>query len=142
MCTRATRSCCWRYLASDPGPSEKRHRAIGVRDHHRHNEQARIREKLDNTLELSYPRDKLQIIVASDCSDDATDQIVQSYASRGIRLARSRNARERRRPKNVRWVVASGEIILFLTSRRRSSRSPSAPWSKFRGSVCRLREQR
>ena len=39
-----------------------------------HNEAYRIREKLDNTLQIDYPRELLDIIVASDCSDDATDE--------------------------------------------------------------------
>ena len=50
-----------------------------------YNEEDRIREKLENTLELDYPRDRLEVIVASDFSTDATDSIAGSYASRGIR---------------------------------------------------------
>ncbi len=41
-----------------------------------HNEEKRIGEKLENTLRLEYPRDKLQIVVASDGSTDRTNQIV------------------------------------------------------------------
>jgi cellulose synthase/poly-beta-1,6-N-acetylglucosamine synthase-like glycosyltransferase len=54
-----------------------------------HNEEKRIREKLENTLAIDYPRDLLDIIVASDCSTDATDAIVQEYASRGVTLVRA-----------------------------------------------------
>ncbi len=36
------------------------------------NEALRIRSKIENTLALDYPRDLLEIIVASDCSDDGT----------------------------------------------------------------------
>ncbi len=51
-----------------------------------HNEAATIAAKLDNALGSSYPRDKLEIIVASDGSDDGTDEIVARYADRGVQL--------------------------------------------------------
>lgn len=54
-----------------------------------HNEEKRLREKLDNTLAIDYPKDRLEIIVASDCSTDATDSIAQEYAARGVTLVRA-----------------------------------------------------
>lgn len=51
-----------------------------------YNEERRISEKLDNTLALDYPNDKLEIIVVSDGSTDRTEEIVRSYADRGVRL--------------------------------------------------------
>ena len=53
-----------------------------------HNEAARIREKIDNTLAQDYPPDQLEIIVASDCSTDGTDDIVRSFSDR-VRLVRA-----------------------------------------------------
>src|SRR5205809_5463852 len=47
------------------------------------NEERDIAAKIENALALDYPKDKLEIIVASDCSTDRTDQIVRSYESRG-----------------------------------------------------------
>ena len=44
-----------------------------------HNEQRRIEEKLRNSRELDYPTDRLEILVASDCSTDATDEIVEAF---------------------------------------------------------------
>jgi hypothetical protein len=78
-----------------------------------HNEQTRIREKLENTLELSYPPHKLQIIVASDCSTDGTDGIVQSYAPRGVHLVRSPQRRGKEAAQKHALASASGEIVLF-----------------------------
>ena len=39
-------------------------------------------------LDLDYPRDRLEIVVVSDASSDATDEIASSYADRGVRLLR------------------------------------------------------
>ncbi|MCK5506795.1 MAG: glycosyltransferase, partial [Thermodesulfovibrionia bacterium] len=41
-----------------------------------YNEEKRIREKIENTFKLDYPKEKLEIIVASDCSTDGTDDII------------------------------------------------------------------
>ena len=51
-----------------------------------YNEEKRIREKIEGTLNQDYPKDKLEIIIASDCSDDRTDGIVKSYKLSGVRL--------------------------------------------------------
>ena len=51
-----------------------------------YNEEKRLQEKLDNTLSLDYPRDKLEIIVVSDGSTDQTVAIARTYQDRGIKL--------------------------------------------------------
>lgn len=51
-----------------------------------YNEANGIADKIENSLALDYPKDKLQIIVASDGSDDGTDAIVERYADKGIQL--------------------------------------------------------
>jgi len=53
-----------------------------------YNEESVIARKLENCLQLDYPRDKLQIVVASDGSTDRTEEIVESYAARDIVLAK------------------------------------------------------
>lgn len=78
-----------------------------------YNEEKRIEAKLKNTLEQIYPKEKLEIIVASDCSSDKTDQIVLSHQMSGVRLVR---APERKGKENAqRYAVerASGEILIF-----------------------------
>ena len=54
-----------------------------------YNEEKRIKEKIENSLELEYPDDKLTLVVASDSSTDETDAIVQSYAEQNVRLVRA-----------------------------------------------------
>ena len=78
-----------------------------------HNEAARIQEKLKNTLEIDYPRELLDIIVASDFSTDDTDRIVESYATKGIRLVRA-DARKGKEYAQLCAIRATGgEILVF-----------------------------
>ena len=44
-----------------------------------YNEENRIREKLLNTLQQDYPRESFDVVVASDCSTDGTDDLVRSF---------------------------------------------------------------
>ena len=53
-----------------------------------YNESAGIRQKLDELLALDYPAERRRILVISDASTDATDEIVREYADRGVALLR------------------------------------------------------
>jgi cellulose synthase/poly-beta-1,6-N-acetylglucosamine synthase-like glycosyltransferase len=44
-----------------------------------YNEEASIARRLENLLELDYPKEKLQIVVTSDASTDRTEEIALSY---------------------------------------------------------------
>ncbi|MBZ5695588.1 MAG: glycosyltransferase family 2 protein [Acidobacteriia bacterium] len=48
------------------------------------NEERWIARKIENTLALDYPPEKLRVVVASDGSSDRTDEIAQEYAARGV----------------------------------------------------------
>jgi len=48
-----------------------------------HNEEADIGERLRTALLMDWPADKLEIVVVSDGSTDATPEIVQPFAPRG-----------------------------------------------------------
>ena len=77
-----------------------------------HNEEARIREKIDNTLGQSYPPQRLEIIVASDCSTDRTDDIVASYSPR-VRLVRAQERKGKEAAQQLAIAEASGEVLIF-----------------------------
>jgi biofilm PGA synthesis N-glycosyltransferase PgaC len=49
-----------------------------------HNGEAFLRQKLQSILELDYPRDRVEVLVASDGSTDATGSIARSFP--GVRL--------------------------------------------------------
>lgn len=78
-----------------------------------YNEEGRIQAKLDNTLQLIYPVGKLEILVASDCSSDHTDEIVSSYTARGIRLIRAPSRKGKEAAQKLAVEAATGEILVF-----------------------------
>jgi len=47
-----------------------------------YNEEKIIQEKIENSLNLDYPKDKLEIVIASE-SNDKTNDIVEKYKDRG-----------------------------------------------------------
>jgi glycosyltransferase involved in cell wall biosynthesis len=78
-----------------------------------HNEEDRIRSKLENTLALDYPREHLEVIVASDFSTDTTDSIVESYADRNIRLVRADQRKGKEYAQLCAIREARGDILVF-----------------------------
>jgi glycosyltransferase involved in cell wall biosynthesis len=76
------------------------------------NEEARIAQKLKNTVEQDYPADALEIIVASDCSTDETDSIVRTYGQR-VRLVRAPERKGKEAAQRLALMQASGEILVF-----------------------------
>jgi len=78
-----------------------------------YNEERDLAAKLENTLKLDYPRELLEIIVASDCSTDRTDDIVREFAARGVQLNRRPERLGKTAAQNAAVEQARGEIILF-----------------------------
>ncbi len=78
-----------------------------------HNEANRIQAKLNNSLEIDYPQDRLETIVASDFSTDLTDEITESFADRGVRLARADKRKGKEYAQLCAIREAKGEILVF-----------------------------
>ncbi len=78
-----------------------------------YNEASSIARKLENSLELDYPPERLHILVAADGSDDATVQIVRSFAERGVELSYSPERRGKMAAINRAMPRARGEIVVF-----------------------------
>jgi len=78
-----------------------------------YNEEKVISRKIENSLELDYPKDKLEIIIASDGSTDKTNDIVREFAVKGVTLF----AFEERKGKPSLYYrsvpKANGGIIVF-----------------------------
>lgn len=77
------------------------------------NEEAAIRQKIENTLEINYPPEMLEIVVASDGSTDRTDEIVGEFASRGVKLFRQEGRVGKTTTQNNAILHATGDIVLF-----------------------------
>lgn len=78
-----------------------------------YNEKERIHSKLKNLLELEFDKDRLEILIASDGSDDGTDDIVKEYADSGVRLVR---AQERLGKENAQLAAiqeARHDVLVF-----------------------------
>jgi cellulose synthase/poly-beta-1,6-N-acetylglucosamine synthase-like glycosyltransferase len=77
-----------------------------------HNEEQSIGAKLDNILSLDYPADRLEVLIASDGSNDQTEPIVRQYAARGIRLL-SLPRQGKAAALNAAVARSQGEILVF-----------------------------
>jgi cellulose synthase/poly-beta-1,6-N-acetylglucosamine synthase-like glycosyltransferase len=77
------------------------------------NEEKLIKQKIENTLTQDYPKEKMEIIVASDCSTDRTDEIVNSYRPQGVKLVRAPERRGKENAQKIAVDHALGEILIF-----------------------------
>jgi cellulose synthase/poly-beta-1,6-N-acetylglucosamine synthase-like glycosyltransferase len=75
-----------------------------------YNEESVIARRLENLLELDYPREKLQIVITSDASDDATEAIALEFP--GVKVVSNpRGGKVAAQDRAVRQVDA--EIVAF-----------------------------
>lgn len=77
------------------------------------NEERRIADKLENTLAIDYPKEKLQILVASDGSTDSTHRIVLDFAERGVELLQVPEHRGKENAQKEAIKHARGDILIF-----------------------------
>ena len=78
-----------------------------------YNEERVIEEKIQNSLALNYPKEKLKIIVISDGSTDKTNEIVKAYASYGVELKEIGDRLGKTHALNVVVPDLTSEIIVF-----------------------------
>lgn len=78
-----------------------------------YNEQAVLKQKLENTLDLDYPKDKIEVFVLSDASTDQTDVIAEAFADRGVRLKRSESRVGKSANITCFLPETQGSIIIF-----------------------------
>ena len=84
-----------------------------------HNEALRIERRLRNLLALDYPKEKLEILVASDGSTDDTVRLAEAFASAGVIVHDFSERRGKPAMLNALVPQASGEIIVFADARQR-----------------------
>ena len=80
-----------------------------------HNEEQKIASKLRDCLELLYPQDRLEIIVASDGSTDGTEEIVRSFAAQDSRIQwlQSDSRLGKSGVQNLAVEHARGDVLFF-----------------------------
>jgi cellulose synthase/poly-beta-1,6-N-acetylglucosamine synthase-like glycosyltransferase len=78
-----------------------------------YNEEKNVRQKLENTISLDYPKEKLEVMVASDGSTDKTDEIVKEFSDRGVILHRVEGRLGKTATQNSAVKISRGEIIVF-----------------------------
>jgi cellulose synthase/poly-beta-1,6-N-acetylglucosamine synthase-like glycosyltransferase len=75
-----------------------------------YNEETVIARRIENLLELDYPRDKLDLIVSSDASSDRTEEIALQYPEVRV-MANPRGGKVAAQDRAVRQT--DGEIVAF-----------------------------
>ena len=77
------------------------------------NEERVIEAKLDSSLTLDYPPELLKIVVVSDGSTDATNELVKKYAPQGVRLIAFNSNRGKISALNDAMTQIRSEIVVF-----------------------------
>jgi cellulose synthase/poly-beta-1,6-N-acetylglucosamine synthase-like glycosyltransferase len=87
-----------------------------------HDEERLLAGKLDNCLDLDYPRDRLDVVVVSDGSTDRSEDIIRSYADRGVRLLALPGPNGKAVALNHAVPGCRGDIIVLCDARQSLAR--------------------
>ncbi len=78
-----------------------------------HNESSIIREKLENTLQLDYPLEKIEVLFISDGSTDGTNEIIHEFENEWIKLIEVEQRGGKANALNTGLNEANHDIIVF-----------------------------
>jgi len=84
-----------------------------------HNEAERITARLENLLALDYPPDRLEIVIASDGSTDATVQRARVHEGAAVTVLALPERRGKAAVLNTVVPQLRGEIVVFADARQR-----------------------
>ncbi len=87
-----------------------------------HNEESLIARKIHNCLEMDYPRDRLEILVASDGSTDGTVPVAEGFAAEGVRVFALPGPRGKAAALGAVVPRARGEVLLLCDARQELER--------------------
>ena len=77
------------------------------------NEESDIGWKITETLAWEYPPERLEVLVGSDASSDATDDIIRSIHDPRLRFVRNEDRSGKCKTLNRLARIATGEILFF-----------------------------
>lgn len=87
------------------------------------NEEKDIEWKIRETLNWDYPHDRLQVLVASDASEDKTDEIVRSISDSRLVFIRMGRRSGKNIALNHLTPLADGDLLLFTDANAHVSSS-------------------
>ncbi|MCM8756637.1 MAG: glycosyltransferase family 2 protein [Candidatus Omnitrophica bacterium] len=85
-----------------------------------YNEEKYLKSKLENILSLDYPKESLEIIVASDGSTDNTNKILNDYRTKytNFKVIISNERKGKVNMLNKVFPLLTGEIVVFSDARQ------------------------
>ena len=78
-----------------------------------HNGGKSLVEKIEDTLRLDYPRELREIVIASDCSSDDTDEIALRYRAQGVTLVRSSDRKGKEHAQLLAIKATTSPLLVF-----------------------------
>jgi hypothetical protein len=87
-----------------------------------YNEEKQIAARIQNLLDLDYPRDRREILVVSDGSGDATLERATAFEDAGVRVFGFPERRGKPAALNALAIRATGEVLVFTDARQRFER--------------------
>lgn len=94
------------------------------------NEEKILSAKLENTISLLYDK-PFQIIVASDASDDRTDEIARNYSHHLVELVRTNSRSGKGAAQRKALKSATGEIVVFTDAKPMLDRNALINFAKY-----------
>ncbi len=101
---------------SAPGPSTPARVAVVISAW---NEGAVIRRRIENCLELDWPRDRLAIVVADDGSTDDTVAVAREYVDLGVRVVHDARRRGKSAVLNDVLPRLDADLVVFTDANAR-----------------------
>ena len=86
------------------------------------NEKDRIEAKIVNCLQLDYPPEKLQVVVALDAPSDGTDILARKYAGKIVNVLSFSQHKGKAGTLNGAAASAKGDILVFADVRQKFDR--------------------
>lgn len=95
------------------------------------NEERVLDDKLRNLLNLDYPPEHCQIVIASDGSTDRTEEILRGHLDNPrVQVVMNQLSRGKASGLNDAFEWAHGDIVVFTDARQKIEPAPCACWQR------------